>query len=294
LRGTGTAAATGAITVATAAHVGFASGASPSDVLTLATGPNDAVGGGSGSVITVSGAGKVVLTQIGSYSGTWSIGSGATLQLAPAQTHVLRTPGITINAGRLDIQDNKIITTMPVGIFNGSTYSDVTGLIESGRNGGGWTGSGIVTSQSSATSGNSTSIGIATASQVKGITASATATWAGQTVTGTDTLVMYTYTGDANLDGKVNADDYFQIDSHYNKSANSAKSWFNGDFNYDGKINGDDYFLIDNAFAGQAAPFSDGTLPDGVSSVPEPAMGMELIIVAATMMRRRRRTLLLS
>jgi hypothetical protein len=112
----------------------------------------------------------------------------------------------------------------------------------------------------------------------------------GQSVLPTDVLVMYTYTGDANLSGKIDADDYFQIDSHYSKSTNSAKSWLNGDFNYDGKINGDDYFLIDNAFAGQGAPFSSGPVAGGVSAVPEPA-GVAIILSAALIGHRRRRRL---
>src|SRR5205823_5977198 len=148
---------------------------SPSDVFTLGAGPSDVGGGGGGSLITISGAGKVVLTQTSNYSGNWLIASGATLELAPAQTRVLRTPNITINGGRLDIQDNKIITAMPVGSLAGSTYSDVTGLIQSGRTGGGWGGSGIVTSQTQATTSNFTSIGVATATQVKGIAATQTA-----------------------------------------------------------------------------------------------------------------------
>src|SRR5204863_836413 len=69
-------------------------------------------------------------------------------------------------------------------------------------------------------------------------TATTTALWAGQVITGTDTLVMYTYGGDATLDGKINIDDYIKID---NGIANILTGWSNGDFNYDGKVNIDDY-----------------------------------------------------
>src|SRR5439155_16367704 len=125
----------------------------------------------------------------------------------------------------------------PVGTLgSGNTYTGVTGLIQSGRNNGTWTGPGIITSQSTAAAGNFTTLGVATAGQVKGIPFSSTATavWAGQTVTGTDTLVMYTYGGDANLDGKINVDDYGRID--FNIPLGTS-GWFNGDFSYDGKIN---------------------------------------------------------
>ena len=69
-----------------------------------------------------------------------------------------------------------------------------------------------------------------------------TATFAGQTVTGSDTLVMYTYGGDANLDGRVNVDDYGKIDFNVGLA---TIGWFNGDFNLDGKIDVDDYGIID-------------------------------------------------
>src|SRR5207237_1966021 len=116
-------------------------------------------------------------------------------------------------------------------------------LIQLGRNGGDWSGtSGIVTSQTFATTSTFTSIGVAKGSEAKGVAATATAVWAGQTVTGSDTLVMYTYGGDANLDGKINVDDYGRIDFAVPLG---IAGWANGDFNYAGKINVDDYGIID-------------------------------------------------
>ena len=76
----------------------------------------------------------------------------------------------------------------------------------------------------------------------------------GQAVDATSVLVKYTYGGDANLDGTLNGDDYFQIDSHSNQSG-SVFGYFNGDFNLDGEINGDDYFIIDSNWnAGSTGP----------------------------------------
>ena len=112
---------------------------------------------------------------------------------------------------------------------------------------------------------------------------------------------MYTYSGDANLDGKVDADDYFQIDSNYNKSGPTGQRnrlrYFNkGDFNYDGNINGDDYFLIDSTYVGQAgvviahgAPSIDaGDAIAGVAAVPEPA-SLSMLVLGAGLIARRRR-----
>jgi hypothetical protein len=165
-------------------------------------------------------------------------------------------------------------------------------MIQSGRGGGNWTGSGIVTSQSDATAGNNyTSLGVATGAQVVPTSATATATWAGQTITGTDTLVMYTYGGDANLDGKINIDDYGHIDTSI---GTGLKGWFNGDFNYDGIINVDDYGIIDVNIGIQGPPLA-ATVPvagpsDGLTAIPEPA-GAALIAgaLAGTVLRRLRR-----
>jgi hypothetical protein len=207
--------------------------------------------------------------------------------------NVIKTPSVTVGVtARIDLKDNKLITAAPVGTASGGVYDGVTGLIQRGRNGGGWGGSGIVTSQSSATTSNFTSIGIATGSQVKGIAAGATAVWGGQTVTGSDTLVMYTYGGDANLDGKLNVDDYGHIDSSI---PIGLTGWFNGDFNYDGKINVDDYGIIDFNIGIQGAPFPTGAGSaslSAVSAVPEPASGILFVAAgcaATTLFARRRK-----
>src|SRR5207253_2598178 len=112
---------------------------------------------------------------------------------------------LTATAGKVDLSDNKLVTTSPVGSATGGVYSDVSGLIQSGRGTGSWNGTtGIVTSQTGATASILNSIGVATAQQAKNLAnPTDTVVFAGQTVTGSDTLVMYTYGGDANLDGKI-------------------------------------------------------------------------------------------
>jgi autotransporter-associated beta strand protein len=211
---------------------------------------------------------------------------------APASSAgVSKLATLTTSAGKLDIGNSKLILTTAgaVGTFNGTAYTATTGQIATGRNTGAWDGaSGIVTSQSDATSGTLTSIGIATAAQAKGIATTATATWAGQTVTGSDTLVMYTYGGDANLDGKLNVDDYGRIDSNIGLG---TAGWYNGDFNYDGKVNVDDYGIIDSNIGIQGPPFSTGPGNGAASltlaAVPEPAAISSLSLAAVLLLRRR-------
>jgi autotransporter-associated beta strand protein len=232
-------------------------------------------------------AGTLILTQSSTNSVAFSVANGAAAQFEPAGNKLLKTASInTAVTGKLDLSDNKaIVTAQAIGSWSGSNYDGITGQIKSGRNSGAWNGSGIMTSMTAASAASHvTTLAVAVASDTR---YGGTRTFGGQSVSPTDVLVMYTYTGDANLTGKIDADDYFQIDSHYNKSGNSAKSYFNGDFNYDGQINGDDYFLIDNAYAGQGAPFSSGALASGVSVVPEPA-AMSMLIALSWLCRRGR------
>ena len=182
---------------------------------------------------------------------------GATLKLTPTSTYIVGPVPADV-AAKLDIVTNKIIIDGEVVVPRES----IGGLIHTGRNGGNWNGStGIVTTQTSGAI--LTAIGIATAQQVKPL--NDTTVWAGQTVSGTDTLVMYTYGGDANLDGKINVDDYGKID--FTIPAGTS-GWYNGDFNYDGKINADDYGIIDFNIGTQGAAFPTGAT--GVEAVGSP------------------------
>ncbi len=226
--------------------------------------------------LTVTGGG-VKIAANGTSTGTSHV---TTLNLSPSTTR--------------DLTNNKLIVsggTLGLGSWNGTAYTGITGLVASGRNGGAWNGSGIITSQSSAISPHFlTTLAVASNANL------GKTTFGGQAVTSSDTLVMYTYAGDANLDGKIDADDYFQIDSNYNK-APSTLNYYKGDFNYDGKINGDDYFIIDSNFVAQTTPFpaaapldsGGGAGLSGVAAVPEPASVTALLAVAGVASLRRRR-----
>jgi autotransporter-associated beta strand protein len=244
------------------------------------------------SGVTSVNAGRLTLASSLTSTLSATVQSGAVLEIAPNSSHVLHTGALTLSgSAQLNLQDNKIITTTTAGSLAGSAYTGVSGMIQSGRAGGTWNGSGIVTSMSDATTGNLTSIGVARASDVRPATASSTAIWAGQTITGTDTLIMYTYGGDATLDGKINVDDYIRID---NGIAGHLSGWSNGDFNYDGKVNIDDYTqFIDANIGTQGAPFStsSGGLTSAgalIAAVPEPGM-MGLVIVGGFLRAARRR-----
>ena len=74
--------------------------------------------------------------------------------------------------------------------------------------------------------------------------------------------ILSTYYGDANLDGKVNAQDFDLLAANY---GNFSKVWSQGDFNYDGLVNVADFNALAANF--NATPLSSpafGTLvPSG-------------------------------
>jgi autotransporter-associated beta strand protein len=220
-----------------------------------------------------------------------------TVELAAGGNKVIKTAAISMaNGGKINLQDNKLVVTGgDAGSLSGGKYTGVAGQIQSGRNGGTWDGTGIVTTQSNAASGTQlTTLGVASNATL------GRSSFGGVSVGASDVLVMYTYAGDANLNGKIDGDDYFAIDSHLAFPASA--SWSNGDFNYDGKINGDDYFLIDaNAGNGLGTFSTTGGIDGGgiegasasslgITAVPEPAsIGVIGVAAAALLGRRRRR-----
>ena len=274
------------------------------------TGSNDLMLGGAissntaGTGIAKSGSGTLYLSGAITYTGDTSVSdgklvlqsnlttsanvsvTGGALVVAHSGTHdrIVQTGAVSIAAGQIDLADNKLVTTSSIG--------GVQSLVQAGRNGGTWDGANaIITSETDAQGvAPLTTLAVATAGDVGfgGAT-----TFGGQTVNSTDTLVMYTYAGDMNLNGQINGDDYFRIDMGYN-SGGSLTGYENGDLNYDNKINADDYFIIDRNYGRQtlgvfptAAPLAPAA---GVSAVPEPAsiVGLGLLAAASLAHRRRR------
>jgi hypothetical protein len=155
---------------------------------------------------------------------------GGKIQIAPGSaTSVINSLNIT--TGTLDITNNALIIDYPAA--GPSPLSTVRSYIYSGY-ASNWGGPGIVSS--TAAGDMAVGVGYAEASAL-GIT-----TFGGVAVDSTAILIRYTWMGDANLDGIVNAADLAMISSN-------GSTWSTGDFNYDGVVNADDYALFDLGLA---------------------------------------------
>ena len=143
-----------------------------------------------------------------------------------------------------------------------------------------------------------TAVGYAEASQLLGLTGVQTTTWAGLPVDATTLLLRYTYYGDLNLDGRVDADDFALLDRGFSKH---LTGWVNGDVNYDGTVDAADYLLTDRSYALNGNPLTPGFLaareaqfgPAYIAAlehaVPEPSAIALLTVATVAHMRRRPR-----
>lgn len=108
--------------------------------------------------------------------------------------------------------------------------------------------------------------------------------------------------GDANSDGKIDADDYTLIDRGFNKHLpTGTATWSDGDFNYDRQVDQNDYLLIDTAYSQshglqsmsgllstRESQFGDVYVQELLASVPEPASGLACLFAACLLVSRRR------
>jgi len=177
-------------------------------------------------------------------SGAATVAAGGDKVIVTRDLHV---------TGKLDLKDNDLIWNYegptPLGTFSGGQYTGAIGLVANGRNGGDWNGDGVITSMSDAIAPQfKTTIAVAEASDLPGISP-----FAGETLDGSAILFKYTYTGDATLDGVLDGDDFFAVDSAFPNSGN-VFGQTNGDFDLNGSIDADDYFLIDSNHSNGQTP----------------------------------------
>ncbi len=198
-------------------------------------------------------------------------------RLTASGAKVIMTASLAVDPARaaLDLADNSLIVDYAEGAA--SPLTSIRDWIASGLDlagGGHWDGLGIRSSAAAGSADHLTALGVLDNGNavVGGKTQ-----FAGEAVDATSVLVAYTWWGDANLDGVVDANDYDVIDRNFLfEPAPGDMGWWTGDFNLDGLTNANDYDLIDRAFLLQTGPLG-GSAPVGAPA-PEPAT-LALVLV---------------
>jgi hypothetical protein len=176
----------------------------------------------------------------------------------------------------LDLTNNRLT----VETSNSSLDSTLANAISASYNSGHWNSPGITSSLAAQNPDNATAIGYL--------------------INPNSFIALYTYYGDANLDGKISADDYALLDRGF---AKHLTGWSNGDFDYSGTIDSSDYMLIDRVFAltngGSLTPtflaqreaeFGEQYVSELITSIPEPSISVGLISLIAFNTFSRKRT----
>jgi autotransporter-associated beta strand protein len=211
------------------------------------------LGTGSSSV-----AGRIVAQSLSVSAGQLKIAAKGSAN-SPTGTSVVKA--LTITGGQLDLTNNSLIVdyTSPIGTL----VDDTRMMLASGS---------LTTSAGT----SSLRLGYGDNNVLK-----KTGTFAGEPLDAdfTDLLIKYTYAGDANLDGKVNALDFNALATNFG----TGSDWTKGDFDYNGNVNTTDFNFIAQNFNAAAIPSS----PLG-ALVPEPS-SLAVVLGAGLLLRRRQR-----
>jgi hypothetical protein len=217
---------------------------------------------------------------------TLTVEEGASLVLrnsAAKTTSVVNTLAIagtpTAPLGKVDIGKNYLVITAP------GQLTSVNSMIASAMNYNnspayGWDGNGITSSLAAADTTGVLSVGCGNA-DYEGLTGHV---YGGYTLAATDTLVMLTIVGDADLSGTVDLVDYNILKSNY--GATNA-TWEMGDFDGDGVVGPVDYNMLKGCY-GMSVPDAPGMLGEAYGAVPEPATMVLLALGVSAMLGWRR------
>jgi hypothetical protein len=169
-------------------------------------------------------------------------------------------------AGVIDLAGGALLMRSPAGTLDGWRAG-----ILNGRNGGAWNGvapNGAINSSLAATTPIGDGVGYGLGSQLGFTTIGSFAIGAA------DTLVRYALDGDANLDGRVNLQDFNRVAANFGAA---APFWTRGDFNYDDRVNLLDFNALAGNFGATAAtPDGSPATSFAIDEQTHPRLGLRL------------------
>jgi hypothetical protein len=209
--------------------------------------------------------------------------SGAVLRLTDSSTENrhIRTDSLLLAS------DLTGMPTAGLDLGNGFLIHDIIGdssaieavvrqWLVAGRNNGAWNGPGISTRAAAAIPNSA--LGYALSADIGSPT-----TFQSEQLNGSALLVLFTLSGDANLDRTVDLADFSRLVNGFNLEGN----WARGDFDYSGTVDIADFAQLVASYnlslPAMPPPATLGRI------VPEPTVGGLMLVGAAGLLRRRSR-----
>jgi hypothetical protein len=228
--------------------------------------------------------------KVGALVGTndVNVDAGGRLELHTETSKILR---LTIAGGpgaataTLDLTDADIaVQTTPAS--KAADFAALYADVKQGFNQGDWKGLGVTSSTAAANANSDTGVTVVD-NALLGLT-----DFGGRAVDANSILLKYTYYGDIDQNGQVDADDLTVFASNFGRTSGATQ--VDGDIDFNGAVNADDLTVFANNFnKGVGAPLADAAA--SVQAVPEPASlvlaGLGAAgILAGLSARRNRRT----
>jgi hypothetical protein len=182
--------------------------------------------------------------------------------------------------GTLNLNNNDAIVNSTAAT-KAADLGRLNNQLKQGFNNGTWTGQGITSSTAAGNTAADTGLTVVD-NALLGLS-----NFSGQSVTANSILLKYTYYGDIDQNGQVDADDLTVFASNFGRAAGATQ--IDGDIDFNGAVNADDLTVFANNFnKGVGSPLATAS----VQAVPEPqTIGLVIAGLAALVpciLRRRR------
>jgi hypothetical protein len=240
-----------------------------------------------GRNLTKVGAGTVTLNNV--RAAGLSV-NGGTVAIAPAGTAAGTSALGALNiagaanawTAKFDVNNNDAVLQTTAG--NKMTdFARLYNQVKQAFNNGNWQGLGVTSGTAAANANMDTGLAVVD-NAVLGLT-----NFSGQPVTANSILLKYTYYGDIDQNGQVDADDLTVFANNFGRIFIEGATQVDGDIDFNGAINADDLTIFANNFLkGVGNPLAAAS----IQAVPEPAtivltLAAAIAIAIATARRRR-------
>jgi polyhydroxybutyrate depolymerase len=186
-------------------------------------------------------------------------------------------------SAKIDLANNDAIVRSSAA-NKAADFARLHNQVKQGFNNGNWKGLGITSTAAAANTNTDTGLTVADNALLDHTT------FSGQPVTADSILLKYTYYGDIDQNGQVDADDLTVFASNFGRASGATQ--IEGDIDFNGAVNADDLTVFANNF-NKGVGSNLAVAAASVQAVPEPrsaillVTGVAAIATISTLLRRR-------